>query len=218
MRERSRTATFIWPRIKGCLWLTRGLFISKRKADNELAIVYRYYLRVRSFGMIQIRISDRRSLGSWSVDQMNWRILFQSGLIGSFELPWSDWSRTTDPNPDHLKGTHPKSVKKWKYVFKKTKLRDLRTHLYIATVIKFLATYVYIFLIFFLIFLLDFIVVTINLIQLLAAILIRIIYLSICLSVCLSIYLSSTKKTKAKRPKTKKKFPPARVGPQTIDV
>ena len=57
--------------------------------------------------------------------------------------------------------------------------RDLRTHLYRATVIKFLATYVYIFLIFFLIFLLDFITVTINLIQLLAAILIRINYLSI---------------------------------------
>ena len=62
--------------------------------------------------------------------------------------------------------------------------RDLRTHLYIATaVIKFLATYVYIFLIFFLIFLLDFIIVTINLIQLLAAILIRINYLSIYLSI-----------------------------------
>ena len=59
---------------------------------------------------------------------------------------------------------------------------DLRTHLYLATVIKFLATYVYIFLIFFLIFLLDFIIVTINLIQLLAAILIRINYLSIYLS------------------------------------
>ena len=57
--------------------------------------------------------------------------------------------------------------------------RDLRTHLYIATVIKFLATYVYIFLIFFLIFLLDFIIVTINPIQLLAAILIRINYLSL---------------------------------------
>ena len=68
--------------------------------------------------------------------------------------------------------------------------RDLRTHLYIATVINFLATYVYIFLIFFLIFLLDFIIVTINLIQLLAAILIRINYLSIYLSVYLSIYLS----------------------------
>ena len=53
--------------------------------------------------------------------------------------------------------------------------RDLGTHLYIATVIKFLATYVY----FFLIFLLDFIIVTINLLQLLAAILIRINYLSI---------------------------------------
>ena len=50
--------------------------------------------------------------------------------------------------------------------------RDLRTHLYIVIVIKFLATYVYIFLIFFLIFLFDFIIVTINLIQLLAAILI----------------------------------------------
>ena len=60
--------------------------------------------------------------------------------------------------------------------------RDLRTHLYIATVIKFLATYVYIFLIFFLIFLLDFIIVTINLLQLLAAILIRINYLSIYIS------------------------------------
>ena len=59
--------------------------------------------------------------------------------------------------------------------------RDLRTHLYIVTVIEFLAISVYIFLfflIFFLIFLLDFITVTINLIQLLAAILIRINYLS----------------------------------------
>ena len=59
------------------------------------------------------------------------------------------------------------------------RLRDLRRHLYVATIIKFLATYVYIFLISFLIFLLDFIIVTINLIQLLAAILIRINYLSI---------------------------------------
>ena len=55
--------------------------------------------------------------------------------------------------------------------------RDLRTHLYIATVIKFSATYVYIFLIF----LLDFIIVTINLIQLLATILIRINYLTLSL-------------------------------------
>ena len=61
--------------------------------------------------------------------------------------------------------------------------RDSRTHLYIVTVINFLAIYVYIFLIFFLIFLLDFIIVTINLIQPLAAILIKINYLSICLSI-----------------------------------
>ena len=63
--------------------------------------------------------------------------------------------------------------------------RDLRTLLYIAIVIKFLATFEYIFIIFLLIFLLDFIVVTINLIQLLAAILIRINYLSIYLSIYL---------------------------------
>ena len=56
--------------------------------------------------------------------------------------------------------------------------RDLRTQLYIATVLKFLAKYVHFSYIFF-IFLLDFIIVTINLIQLLAAILIRINYLSI---------------------------------------
>ena len=60
--------------------------------------------------------------------------------------------------------------------------RDLRTLLYIAIVIKFLATFEYIFIIFLLIFLLAFIVVTINPIQLLAAILIRINYLSIYLS------------------------------------
>ena len=32
---------------------------------------------------------------------------FQSGFIGSFDLPWSEWPRITDPDPDHLKGTHP---------------------------------------------------------------------------------------------------------------
>ena len=34
--------------------------------------------------------------------------LVQSGVIGSFDLPWSKWSRITDPDPDHPKGTHPK--------------------------------------------------------------------------------------------------------------
>ena len=24
-----------------------------------------------------------------------------------FYLPWSKWSRITDPYPDHIKGTHP---------------------------------------------------------------------------------------------------------------
>ena len=67
--------------------------------------------------------------------------------------------------------------------------RDLRTQLYIATVLKFLATYVHFSYIFF-IFLLDFIIVTINLIQLLAAILIRINYLSIYLSIYLHFFVA----------------------------
>ena len=41
------------------------------------------------------------------VDQMNRWILVQGGFIGSFNLPWSEWSRNTDPDPNHLKGTHP---------------------------------------------------------------------------------------------------------------
>ena len=58
--------------------------------------------------------------------------------------------------------------------------RDLRTLLYIAIVIKFLATYSMctFFLYLFVTFLSDFIIVMINLIQLLAVILIRINYLS----------------------------------------
>ena len=64
-------------------------------------------LGVRSFDMILIRISDSRSFGSWHVDQMNRWILVQSGFISSFDLPWSEWSLITDPDPDHPKGTHP---------------------------------------------------------------------------------------------------------------
>ena len=41
------------------------------------------------------------------VDQMNQWILIQSGFIGSFDLTWSEWSRITDPDPDHPKGTRP---------------------------------------------------------------------------------------------------------------
>ena len=44
------------------------------------------------------------------VDQMNPWILVQNGLIGSFDLPWSEWSRITDPDPDHPKGTHTLSI------------------------------------------------------------------------------------------------------------
>ena len=63
--------------------------------------------RVRAFGMIRIRISDARSLGSYGIsnEPMNpcpeWIHRFIWSTI------WSEWSRLTDPDPYHLKGTHP---------------------------------------------------------------------------------------------------------------
>ena len=51
---------------------------------------------------------DQWSQITWiMVDQMNQWILVQNGFIGSFDLPRSEWSRITDPDTDHLKGTHP---------------------------------------------------------------------------------------------------------------
>ena len=42
------------------------------------------------------------------VHQKNRRIFVQSGFIGFFDAPWSEWSWITDPDPDHPKGKHPK--------------------------------------------------------------------------------------------------------------
>ena len=44
------------------------------------------------------------------VDQMNRWIHCGKAFIGSFDLPWSMWSRITDPDVDHLKGIHPKRL------------------------------------------------------------------------------------------------------------
>ena len=87
-----------------------------------------WFIWVRSFGMIRIRINDPRSLRSWSVDQMNWWILVQNGFIGSFDLPWFEWSRfgsliligiiskegTLSLDFNHLK--HSKSCFRWRYL------------------------------------------------------------------------------------------------------
>ena len=54
---------------------------------------------------------DNPDQDQWSVitcimvDQ-SW-ILVQSGFISSLDLAWSEWSRLTDPYPNHPKGMHP---------------------------------------------------------------------------------------------------------------
>ena len=51
--------------------------------------------------------NQRSEIARIMVDQMSQWILVQNGFIGSFNLPRSEWSRITDPDPDNLKGTHP---------------------------------------------------------------------------------------------------------------
>ena len=39
---------------------------------------------------------------------MNWWMRSEKGFIGSFELPWSEWSLISDPDLDHPRRTHPR--------------------------------------------------------------------------------------------------------------
>ena len=51
------------------------------------------------------------------------------GFIGSFDLPWSKWSRITNPDPDHPKGVHPKYISiYWK---------DSRVHFWVPKTLTF---------------------------------------------------------------------------------
>ena len=47
-----------------------------------------------------IRISQWSEIIHIMLDQMNRWILVQSGFIGSFDLPWSEWSRSADPDQE----------------------------------------------------------------------------------------------------------------------
>jgi len=44
-------------------------------------------LRLRSFSMIRIRISDPRSLGSWCIKGTDESMTMQIGFVGSFDAP-----------------------------------------------------------------------------------------------------------------------------------
>ena len=76
---------------------------------------YRRWPRLRSFGMTHIRISDLISLGRIMENQVNRWLLSQSGLVGSFNASWSEWSRIIDPDPDHPIGMYPKFGRRGQY-------------------------------------------------------------------------------------------------------
>ena len=64
-------------------------------------------LRVHSFGVIQIRISDPRSLRSWRVKGTEKSLPGVDSSVHSFDAPWSKWSWIIDPDLGHPKGTRP---------------------------------------------------------------------------------------------------------------
>ena len=59
-------------------------------------------------------LCDDQDQDQWStitqitVHKRNWWIRNKSGIISSFDVPWSEWSWITDPDPDRPKGTHTK--------------------------------------------------------------------------------------------------------------
>ena len=78
--------------------------------------------------------------------EMNRWIHSGQGFIGSFDLPWSEWSRITDP--DHPKGMHPKCfvliiplfiVRCLKLQSPLSKARNRKLHLKMWMAIKWLA-------------------------------------------------------------------------------
>ena len=58
-----------------------------------------------SFGMIRILICDPRSHGSWTTKGAVKSVLDKDALPPL--MLWSEWSRITNPDPDHNTRTHP---------------------------------------------------------------------------------------------------------------
>ena len=86
---------------------TAGTFIVPCRVLSRNKITGNYVLFKGTF------LWDDLDQDRWSkitrivVHQRNRWIHDQSGFIGSFDAPWSEWSWITDPDPDHPKGMHP---------------------------------------------------------------------------------------------------------------
>ena len=104
------------------LWHELVQFTSTRRGTFFCADIYVEYVCVNFRTLSPLLTSwvfplaflgDDPDQNQWSeitriiVDQMNRWIHSGEGFIGSFDLPWSKWSRIADPDPDHPKETHP---------------------------------------------------------------------------------------------------------------
>jgi len=85
----------------------RSTHLSGTASLNSMVSFWGWSLRLRSFGVIRIRISDPRSV--WI---MNIKGTGESTLVMDSPVPLMhhdpDRSWITDPDPDHPKGTQPK--------------------------------------------------------------------------------------------------------------
>lgn len=74
----------------------RRNFILRTKQNIDLPNIF----RVGSFGMIQVRIKDSRSLWSWYIKRTR-QSFPHRGFNSSFDPSWSEWPTTIDPDPGH---------------------------------------------------------------------------------------------------------------------
>ena len=83
------------------------VWLAKTDSSGLFFITIRRWPRLRSFGVIHLRISDLRLLGRIMENQVNRWILSESGFVGSFNASWSEWSQITNPDPDYPIRTYP---------------------------------------------------------------------------------------------------------------
>jgi len=78
---------------------------------------------VCSFGIIRIRISNQRSIGSWYIKGTDEPTLDKDPSVPLMHFGLSDLGSITDPDLDHSKGMHPKTS--WVKVEKKEQILPL---------------------------------------------------------------------------------------------
>ena len=96
-----------------CNWFCVQLTWRTGHSTKAVSKRFTYRMNVTNQGCVPLWWSGSGSVLQDRSDHcasMNWCIHDQRGFIGCFDARWSGWSWITDPDPDHLKETHLKSL------------------------------------------------------------------------------------------------------------